>query len=84
MNHSVTAVNPLFTVFNQQNAFQELIWAGHGSCFIAEYLDFNEGGYPTKFKGYLHMSPFEDELGELPVNGAIATTYKLSYQKIEE
>lgn len=84
MNHSVTAVNPLFTVFNQQNAFQELIWAGHGSCFIAEYLDFNEGGYPTKFKGYLQMSPFEDELSEMPVNGAIATTYKLSYQKIEE
>jgi len=84
MNHSVTAVNPLFAVFNQQNAFRELIWAGHGSCFIADYLDFNEGGYPTKFKGYLQMSPFEDELGELPVNGAIATTYKLSYQKIEE
>ncbi|MBI9061032.1 MAG: hypothetical protein JEZ14_03550 [Marinilabiliaceae bacterium] len=84
MNHSVTAGNPLFTVFNQQNAFQELSWAGHGSCFIAKYLDFNEGGYPTKFKGYLQISPFEDELGELPVNGAIATTYKLSYQKIEE
>lgn len=30
------------------------------------------------------MSPFKDELGEMPVNGAVVTTYKLSYQKIEE
>ena len=88
MNHTITASNPLFSAFNMENAIQELIWAGHGSCFVAEYEDFNEGGYPTQFKGYLNFSPLEegeyDNVMEIPLNVSVATSYKLEYIKIEE
>ncbi len=98
MNHTVTAINPLYTVFNSENAIQELIWAGHGSCFFAEYMDYNEGGYPQKVKGYLQLSPFyeygddtehwddydQNDSFEYPINGSVATSYKLQYQKISE
>ena len=98
MNHTVTAANPLLTAFNSENAIQELIWVGHGSCFFAEYMDFNDGGYPQKVKGYLQLSPFyeygddtdswddydQNDCFEYPVNGSVATSYKLHYQKIEE
>lgn len=85
MNHTVTAVNPLFSVFNTPNAIQEFIWAGHGSCFITEYDSFNEGGYPTRFKGLLQIAPQDgNEQGEYPVNASVATSYKLTYKKIKE
>jgi hypothetical protein len=91
MNHTLSAVNPLLSVFNQENSIQELNWAGHGSCFVAEYLSFNDGGYPTEFKGYLQVSfqdfdeDFDTQSGtNLPVNISVATRYKLSYIKIEE
>jgi hypothetical protein len=86
MNHTITASNPLFGQFNSGNAISEFIWAGHGSCFVAEYMDYNEGGYPTKFKGLLQASPieFDDNPIEYPINGSVATTYKLKYKKIEE
>jgi len=85
MNHTITAINPLLSVFNSQNAIQEFVWAGHGSCFIAEYNSFNDGGYPTQFKGLLQIAPsdFDNDV-ELPINGSVATTYRLSYKKIEE
>lgn len=85
MNHTITAMNPLFSVFNTQNAIQEFVWAGHGSGFIAEYDSFNEGGYPTRFKGLLSISPQDhDTEDEIPINGSVATTYKLTYKKIAE
>jgi len=98
MNHTITAGNPLLSVFNQENAIQEIVWAGHGNCFFAEYTDYNEGGYPQKVKGYLQLSPFyeygddkdewdgnnQNDSFEYPINGAIATSYKLKYKKIEE
>ncbi|MFO7938521.1 MAG: hypothetical protein R6U66_02105 [Bacteroidales bacterium] len=87
MNHTFTAINPLWTAFNAANAMEELIWQGHGSMFVASYKGFNEGGYPTSFKGLLQFSPYYDEelaSSELPVNIGIATTYKLTYKKIEE
>ncbi|MCW3805609.1 hypothetical protein [Plebeiibacterium marinum] len=86
MNHTITAANPLFSVFNSSNAIQELIWAGHGSCFFAEYGDYNEGGYPQEIKGLLQLAPFENgiESDELPINMSVATKYKLGYKKISE
>ncbi|WP_462319450.1 hypothetical protein [Marinilabilia sp.] len=85
MNHSITAMNPLLSVFNTNNAIQEFIWAGHGSGFIAEYDSFNEGGYPTRFKGLLRISPQDHNSDdEHPINGSVATTYRLTYKKIAE
>lgn len=84
MNHSWVALNPLFSnLLNNNNAFSELIWVGHGSCFVAEYLSFNEGGYPTKFKGLLQIGG--DLSGDVeldyPINGSVATMYNLEYKK---
>lgn len=84
MNHSWVALNPLFSnLLNNNNAFSELIWVGHGSCFVAEYLGFNEGGYPTKFKGLLQIGG--DLSGDVeldyPINGSVATMYNLEYKK---
>lgn len=81
MNHSWVALNPLFAnLLNNNNALSELIWVGHGSCFIAEYTDYNEGGYPTKFKGLLQIGADLSEDMNYPVNGSVATMYKLEYQ----
>lgn len=82
MNHSWVALNPLFSnLLNNNNAFSELIWVGHGSCFIAEYLGYNEGGYPTKFKGLLQVGGDSDTHTNYPTNGSVATMYNLEYKK---
>lgn len=82
MNHSWAAINPLFAnLLNNNNAFSELIWVGHGSCFIAEYLGYNEGGYPTKFKGLLQVGGDSDTHTNYPTNGSVATMYNLEYKK---
>jgi hypothetical protein len=85
MNHTITAINPLFSVFNSENAIKELIWVGHGSCFFAEYDSYNDGGYPTQFKGLFQYALLDGETQqEYPVNGSVAATYGLSYKKIDE
>lgn len=90
MNHTFTSMNPLLEGFSMKNAISEMAWAGHGSCFMAEYSDYNEGGYPTRLKGLLQLSDgvFEDfgigndlTIGIPPMNGSIGTLYKFEYQK---
>lgn len=84
MNHTFTAMNPLLEGFKMNNAISEMIWAGHGSYFMAEYSDYNEGGYPTRLKGLLQLSDeilTDDPDLNLPLNVSIATLYKLEYQK---
>lgn len=81
MNHTFTALSPLLQTFNSQNAISELVWPGHGSCFMAEYMNYNEGGYPTKVKGFLQISPLDEGMEDYPINGTIATTYKFDYIK---
>lgn len=82
MNHTFTALNPILNTFNTNNAISELIWAGHGSCFMTEFSNYNEGGYPTRFKGVLQLSDQDvDEIADYPINGSVATLYKLEYQK---
>lgn len=84
MNHTFTAMHPILSTFNMNNAISELIWAGHGSCFMAEYSDYNEGGYPTRFKGILQIADqfiLDDDSQDFPINGSVATLYKLEYQK---
>lgn len=84
MNHTFTAMNPLLEGFKMNNAISEMIWAGHGSYFMAEYSDYNEGGYPTRLKGLLQLSDeilTDDPDLNLPLNVSVATLYKLEYQK---
>lgn len=84
MNHTWAALNPLFqNVLMNNNAFSELIWAGHGSCYIAEYTNYNNGGYPIEFKGILQIGADVEELFDvsLPVNGSVATLYRLEYKQ---
>lgn len=83
MNHTFTAFNPLFnSFFNSKNAISEIGWAGHGSCFMTEYSDYNEGGYPTRLKGILQLSDnVQDNEFDIPINSSIATLYKFEYQK---
>ena len=84
MNHTLTAMNPLLEGFSMNNAISEMGWAGHGSCFMLEYSDYNEGGYPTRLKGLLQISDqiLTDEVDlSLPINTSIATMYKFEYQK---
>lgn len=83
MNHTLTATNPLLEGFNMNNAISEMGWAGHGSCFMLEYSNYNEGGYPTRLKGLLQISDqiLTDEVDlSLPINTSIATMYKFEYQ----
>ena len=82
MNHTVVAVNPLLAMLVKgKHAVNEIIWKGHGSCFMSEYTGYNAGGYPTGFKGLLQisLSDFEDEDFAYPVNGSVATLYRLEY-----
>lgn len=84
MNHTFTALNPILNTFNLNNAISELVWAGHGSCLMTEYSDYNDGGYPTRLKGILQLSDqiFEEGFDiNAPINGSVATLYKLEYQK---
>lgn len=84
MNHTLTAMNPLLEGFGMNNAISEMGWAGHGSCFMLEYSDYNEGGYPTRLKGLLQISDqiLTDKVDlNLPINTSIATMYKFEYQK---
>ena len=87
MNHTLLAAHPILSLIQTNNAVEELIWAGHGSCFFAEYSDYNEGGYPQKVKGILHYAPFvkDDNVfegqTEYPANGSVATMYRLKYEK---
>lgn len=90
MNHTFTSMNPLLEGFSMKNAISEMAWAGHGSCFMAEYSDYNEGGYPTRLKGLLQLADgaLEDfgigndpSIGTPPINGSIGTLYKFEYQK---
>lgn len=87
MNHTLLAVHPILSLIQTNNAIEELIWAGHGSCFFAEYSDYNEGGYPQKVKGILHYAPFVNDDNifegqtEYPANGSVATMYRLKYEK---
>ncbi|MCD7936694.1 MAG: hypothetical protein LUG98_07525 [Tannerellaceae bacterium] len=83
MNHTLVAANPILSFFKFENAIEEINWSGHGSCLLAEYSNFNEGGYPQRIKGILQYSPVEDPDGDMqpPVNGAVATLYKLNYEK---
>lgn len=84
MNHTWVSINPLFqNVLMNNNAFSELIWAGHGSCYIAEYTNYNNGGYPTEFKGILQIGADMEEWfdASLPVNGSVATLYRLEYKQ---
>lgn len=85
MNHTFTSMNPLLEGFSMKNAISEMAWAGHGSCFMAEYSDYNEGGYPTRLKGILQLSDdilfdYDDEL-DTPANTSLSTLYKFEYQK---
>ena len=80
MNHTLVGISPLLQFLVQgKHAVNELVWAGHASCFMTEYSG-NQYGYPTRFDGLLRISPddFEDEI-DLPVNGSVATLYKLEY-----
>lgn len=89
MNHTFTAMNPLLTVFDNENAIEKIGWAGHGSALLSEYTAFNDGGYPTEIKTYIQVSAddivsgLEDEDLELdfgiPFNGSVAVTYRLDY-----
>lgn len=87
MNHTLLAIHPILSLIKTNNAIEELIWAGHGSCFFAEYSDYNEGGYPQKVKGLLHYAPFVNDDNifngqtEYPANGSVATMYRLKYEK---
>lgn len=90
MNHTFTSMNPLLEGFSMKNAISEMAWAGHGSCFMAEYSDYNEGGYPTRSKGILQLADgvFEDygigndpTIGTPPINGSVGILYKFEYQK---
>lgn len=87
MNHTLLAAHPIFSAMKFNNAISEMGWAGHGSCFFSEYLDYNEGGYPQRVKGILQygLLPQADEdmngQWEYPVNGSVAVMYKLEYEK---
>lgn len=82
MNHTLVAANPIVSLFEFENAIEEVNWAGHGSCLFAEYSHFNEGGYPERIKGIFHYSPLNTSgNGDYPVNGAVAGLYKLNYEK---
>lgn len=96
MNHTFTAFSPLMEAQNTTNALNEIAWAGHGSCLMTSFSDFNDGGYPTTMKGILSIGDFEiggDDIdtepapfyspqnSTIPVNGSIATLYKFDYIK---
>lgn len=95
MNHTFTAFSPLMEAQNTTNALNEVAWAGHGSCLMTSFSDFNEGGYPTTMKGILSIGDFEiggddvdsegafysPENSTIPVNGSVATLYKFTYTK---
>lgn len=81
MNHTMVGISPLLQfLVKGKHAVNELIWAGHASCFISTYSSFNGWGYPEQFEGLLRVSP-DDIEGEidLPVNGSVSTLYKLEY-----
>lgn len=83
MNHTMVGISPLLQfLVKGKHAVNELIWAGHASCFISTYSSFNGWGYPEQFEGLLRVSP-DDIEGEidLPVNGSVSTLYKLEYVK---
>ena len=83
MNHTMVGISPLLQfLVKGKHAVNELIWAGHASCFISTYSSFNGWGYPEQFEGLLRVSP-DDIEGEidLPVNGSVSTLYKLEYAK---
>ena len=93
LGHTFSALCPLLEGFSQKHAIEEILWAGHASGMIAEYLKFNEGGYPTKIKGFIQIGASDANLfvNRLPenfpnigINAAVATIYKLEYKKIEE
>ncbi len=72
MNHTFTAFSPLMEAANPTNALNEVAWAGHGSCLMTSFSDFNEGGYPTTMKGILSLGDFrtgESEDGYYDQNG---------------
>lgn len=58
MNHTFTALSPLMQAQNSTHALSEIAWAGHGSCLMTSFDDFNEGGYPLSMKGILCLSDF--------------------------
>lgn len=58
MNHTFTALSPLMQAQNSTHALSEIAWAGHGSCLMTSFDDFNEGGYPMSMKGILCLSDF--------------------------
>ena len=81
--HTFSAFNPIIEGFTMNNAISEIGWAGHGSCLMTEYLDYNGGGYPLKAKAILQVSPtdFTDSEYQIPVNlGGVAITFKFDYK----
>ncbi len=59
MNHTFTAFSPILEAQNTTHALNQVAWAGHGSCLMTSFSDFNEGGYPTAMKGILSLGDFQ-------------------------